>query len=209
MKRDAATPTRQQFAAYEQMFAYFNGRLFGGELPACLLNFSRRSKTYGFFAPSRWERGRDVRHEISLNPSTLKSRKPIEVASTLVHEMVHLWQQEHGTPSRTGYHNHEWAAKMDAVGLVPSSTALPGGARVGQKVSHYVAKGGPFEQAFRAMPKELTLPWACDEPEDVRLKKAAKNKVKYTCPGCGANVWGKPELAISCDECEERFEIAS
>jgi hypothetical protein len=22
-------------------------------------------------------------------------------------------------------------------------------------------------------------------------------------------VWGKPELAISCDECEERFEIAS
>ena len=89
MKR-SATPTRAQFEAYEKMFVYFNERLFSGGLPACLLNFSRRTKTNGFFAPSRWERGKNVRHEISLNPSTLKSRKPLEVASTLVHEMVHL-----------------------------------------------------------------------------------------------------------------------
>jgi predicted SprT family Zn-dependent metalloprotease len=207
--RSDATPTREQFAAYEKMFSYFNGKLFHGELPACLLNFSRRSKTYGFFAPSRWERGRDVRHEISLNPATLKNRRPAEVAATLVHEMVHLWQQEFGRPSRAGYHNAEWAEKMEAVGLVPSDTAEPGGAKTGQKVSHYIAKEGAFALAFRAMPKEYTLPWACEEPEGVRLKKLAKNKVKYTCPGCGTNVWGKPELAISCDECEEPFEVAS
>jgi predicted SprT family Zn-dependent metalloprotease len=205
----ATTPTRTQFRAYEQMFSYFNQRLFHGELPACLLNFSRKSKTYGFFAPERWERGREVRHEISLNPSTLKSRKPIDVASTLVHEMVHFWQHEHGKPSRAGYHNHEWADKMEAVGLVPTDTGEPGGRKVGQKMTHYIAKGGPFELAFRAMPKEYALPWACEEPEIVRVKKAQKNKVKYTCPGCGTNVWGKPELAILCEECEERFEVAS
>ena len=208
MKREA-TPTREQFAAYEKMFSYFNTKLFRGELPGCLLNFSRRTKTYGFFAPSRWERGRDVRHEISLNPATLKNRRPAEVAGTLVHEMVHLWQQEHGKPSRVGYHNAEWAEKMEAVGLVPSTTAAPGGAKVGQKVSHYIAKGGPFDVAFRAMPKEYALPWACEEPEAMRVKKLAKNKVKYTCPGCGTNVWGKPELAISCDACAEPFEVAS
>jgi predicted SprT family Zn-dependent metalloprotease len=203
------TPTRSQFDAYEKMFSYFNERLFSGQLPACLLNFSRRSKTYGFFAPERWERGREVRHEITLNPSTLKSRKPMDVASTLVHEMVHLWQHAHGHPSRAGYHNAEWADKMDSVGLIPTDTGAPGGARVGQKVTHCIAKDGPFERAFRAMPKEYTLPWVCEEPEQQRAKRAAKNKVKYTCPGCSANVWGKPNLAVSCDECEQAFEVAT
>jgi predicted SprT family Zn-dependent metalloprotease len=200
-------PTREQFAAYEQMFGFFNERLFHGELPPCFLNFSRLKRTRGFFAAKRWEKGSDIRHEISLNPSTLKSRKPIEVASTLVHEMVHLWQQEFGRPSRTGYHNREWAAKMEEVGLVPTSTGIPGGSKVGQRVTHYIAERGPFQQAFHAMPPEFLLPWACEEPERSRLK-LAKNKVRYTCRGCDANVWGKPGLRISCEDCGERFEAA-
>jgi hypothetical protein len=61
--RGRRTPTRVQ---YEQMFQCFNRRLFAGSLPACLLNFSRKAKTYGFFAPERWQReGQEVRHEIS------------------------------------------------------------------------------------------------------------------------------------------------
>ena len=95
---------------------------------------------------------------------------------------------------------------MEIVGLVPSDTGVEGGAKTGQRVTHYIAAGRPFAIAFRAMPKEYTLPWVCEEPEGVRAKKATKNKIKYTCPGCGANVWGKPELAISCDECAEIFE---
>jgi predicted SprT family Zn-dependent metalloprotease len=208
MATPKATPTRAQFQAYEQMFAYFNARLFAGELPPVLLNFSRHVRSYGFFAPERWERGQAVRHEISLNPSTLKSRAAIDVASTLVHEMVHLWQHEKGTPSRAGYHNQEWAAKMDAVGLVPSSTGEPGGARTGQQMTHYIDKAGAFAEAFRAMPREYGLPWTCEEPDDraAKKKRAAKNKVKYSCPSCDANVWGRPDLAISCDDCGERFE---
>jgi hypothetical protein len=91
---ETRSPTKAQFTAYEQMFGFFNRRLFGGGLPACLLNFSRKAKTYGFFAPQRWqhENAKEVRHEISLNPASLRTRKPIDVASTLVHEMVHLWQ---------------------------------------------------------------------------------------------------------------------
>lgn len=209
MKTKAASPTSAQFAAYEQMFAYFNVRLFGGALPPVLLNFSRHAKAYGFFAPERWEKGKEVKHEISLNPSHLRSRRPIEVASTLVHEMVHLWQQENGKPSRAGYHNEEWASKMEGVGLIPSSTGEPGGARTGQKMTHYIEKGGAFAVAFNTMPKAYTLPWSCEEPAGTKKPKSEKNKVKYTCPECGANVWGKPELAILCVECDEKFEVAS
>jgi hypothetical protein len=34
--------------------------------------------------------------------------------STLFHEKAHLWQHHFGNPSRTGYHNKEWAACMAA-----------------------------------------------------------------------------------------------
>jgi hypothetical protein len=129
------------------------------------------------------------------------------VASTLVHEMVHLWQQEFGRPSRTGYHNAEWAAKMDEVGLTPTSTGAPGGARVGQAVTHFIATGGRFAEAFAAMPSKFLLPWSCEELEDGQGKKpASRNKVKYTCTGCATNVWGKPGLAVVCGDCEEAFE---
>ncbi len=64
--------------------------------------------------------------------------------------MCHLWQHHFGTPSRTGYHNKEWAAKMREVGLIPSDTGKPGGKDTGQKVSDYLEEGGRFERACTA-----------------------------------------------------------
>ena len=102
-------PTAEQFTAYQLMFAHFNAVLFAGALPAVFLNFSRHSGALGFFAPDRWRRGgqvgAEVAHEISLNPSYLAIRPSRETASTLVHEMAHLWQQVHGAPPRRGYHD--------------------------------------------------------------------------------------------------------
>jgi hypothetical protein len=115
---DSTDPTNSQFSAYRQMWDYFNVMLFAGILRPVILNFSRAANSLGFFAPLRWQHGAGATtHEISLNPVYLKRRSPRDVASTLVHEMAHLWQQEHGTPGRRGYHNEEWARKMDELGL--------------------------------------------------------------------------------------------
>jgi hypothetical protein len=57
-----------------------------------------------------------------------------------VHEMVHVWQHAFGKPSAGGYHNKQWAAKMKAVGLQPSSTGYVGGKETGQRVTHYVIR---------------------------------------------------------------------
>jgi hypothetical protein len=205
----AHDPTAAQFAAFRAMYDYFNAALFDGQLRAVLLNFSRAANTLGFFAPLRWERAGDTTHEISLNPAYLKHREPRDVASTLVHEMVHCWQQEHGAPSRRGYHNAEWAAKMESVGLMPSSTAAPGGARVGYRVSHYVIEGGPFAVAYERMPSEFLLPWLCWEHRGRGAKKPrAASKVKFTCEGCGANAWGRPGLRLVCGDCELAMDDA-
>ncbi len=112
---------------------FFNARLFGGKLPACLVTLQRSKKTYGFFAGQRFglKTGKGATDEIALNPSHFEQRTTEQTLSTLAHEMAHQWQQHHGKPSRTGYHNKEWAAKMIEVGLVPSATGQKGGKQVG------------------------------------------------------------------------------
>lgn len=198
-------PTGSQFTAYRALYDYFNATLFGGSLRPVILNFSRAAKSLGFFAPLRWERGNETTHEISLNPAYLKTRPARDVAATLVHEMVHLWQQEEGKPSRRGYHNEEWARKMEEIGLAPSSTAAPGGERVGYRMSHYIVEGGRFARAFDEMPREFLLPWTCWERQEGKDGKSRPriSKLKYTCPRCSANAWGKPGLSLRCGVCEE------
>lgn len=204
MEALTSKPTLEQFTAYQAAWSYFNQQLFANTLHPCLLNFSRLTKAYGFFTPKKWAKEDGTfTHEISLNPDLLL-RPMQQIFATLVHEMVHQWQEDHGTPPRKCYHNQEWATKMESVGLMPSSTGGPGGKRIGQKVSHYVIEGGPFHEAFLKMPEEFVLPWR-SSGKVAKDKAKTRNKLRYTCPGCAANVWGKPDLRIICDECEAMF----
>ena len=137
---------------YDDTFAlaydYFNEQLFNGELPSCILTVQRGKAYYGFFSPMRWKKSTgEYAHEIAMNTSYFTERTLIQVLQTLVHEQCHLWQQEFGKPSRSGYHNKEWANKMESVGLMPSSTHAMGGKRTGQNMGDYPIAGGRFEQA--------------------------------------------------------------
>jgi len=89
----------------------------------------------------------------------------IEVYSTLVHEQCHIWQYTLGMPSRPGYHNKEWANKMIAVGLMPSTTGKPGGKIVGQGMSDYPIENGVFLKALDKMPDRLKFPFISTEAE--------------------------------------------
>jgi hypothetical protein len=152
-RRAGQDPTRQEYNCFAQAFDYFNAELFGGGLPRCLITLQRRARSYGYFSAERFEgRGEDERtHEIALNPAGFKGRSDSEILSTLVHEMVHLWQVHLGEPSRSRYHNAEWADKMEALGLMPTDTGKPGGKRTGQRVTHYIVKGGPFDLACKKL----------------------------------------------------------
>jgi predicted SprT family Zn-dependent metalloprotease len=150
-------PTVEQFGAFQLAF-HFNEELFGEQLPTCILNLSRKRGAGGFFAAERWKKEGAVVHEISLNPDNLE-RPMEEVMATLVHEMVHLWQEEFGTPGRRNYHNVEWADRMEEVGLVPSQTGEPGGKRIGDSMTHYVDREGSFKKAFDTIPEHALMPW--------------------------------------------------
>ena len=203
------SPTQKQYGDLQQAYALFNDALFGGSLPECLITMQRQSHTYGYFAGERFGATDGSGHvdEIALNPAHFKDRSTEEVLSTLVHEMTHLWQHHFGQRrSQRAYHNKEWAAKMEAVGLAPSATGEPGGKKTGQRVSHYIEAGGAFAVACaRLVEQGFVVPYA-DEWEEggaakTKRKKKAASKTKYTCASCGLNVWGKPEIKVVCGAC--------
>ena len=138
--------------------------------------------------------------EISLSPDQL-GEPTLDTLAVLVHEMTHQWQAHFGAPSRSGYHNREWAARMETLGLIPSDTGRPGGKRTGQSMGHYVSDGGPFEQAaktLRGTGWEVPVVALLERPRPV-------SKLKYTCAGCGINVWGRADLAVDCANCGLRM----
>jgi hypothetical protein len=153
-------PTRDQFDAYLETFTHFNKALFMGKLPPAMLRFTRRTDCMAYYAPKAWQTRSGIRVAvISLNPDHFYL-PPIETMSTLVHEMVHHWQYVFGSPSRTVSHDHQWADKMDSLGLVPSHTGRPGGERVGRGVSHYIIEGEAFDRAFGKMRASVRRSWA-------------------------------------------------
>jgi predicted SprT family Zn-dependent metalloprotease len=198
----------QQYVTLSAAFDFFNRRLFAGCLPHCLITLQRHKGTYGYYSPRRFEArgGERETDEIALNPGEFKGRSDTDILSTLVHEMVHSWQEHHGKPSRRTYHNHEWAAKMQAVGLMPSDTGEPGGAKVGQKMTHYVIAGGPFERACKELLRGVCLEWQSRENDPKEREKKNRSKTKYTCPECGVNAWAKPRVSLVCGECGVQLE---
>jgi hypothetical protein len=137
---------------------------------------------------------------LALNPDGFINQTDEQVCQTLVHEMTHVWQHAFGNPSARGYHNRQWAGKMKAIGLQPSSTGMVGGKETGQKMLDYIIPDGPFTKGFA---KLAATGWKLNLQSAHRPgpKGGANSKTKFTCSGCGQNAWGKPDLAITCTPC--------
>lgn len=220
-------PTRTTYLGLTGAYDFFNVRLFGDQLPRCLITMQRGRAYYGYFWGDRFGTvdGTEVTDEIALNPSYLHGRSTEENLSTLVHEMAHLAQHHFGKPSRNGYHNKQWAALMNIVGLIPSDTGLPGGKQTGQRVSHYILIDGPFDLACRELIAlgftipyvELLDKWAVPVEGNNQAganaagrRAASKSKAKYSCPcpRCPQNVWGKRGLNIDCGNHKQRMVMS-
>ena len=202
-------PTRDTYTQLDRAYSHFNKTLFGNSLPACVITLQRKKGAYGYFWGDTWSetKSQTLSDEIALNPDTFKSWSLAEVLSTLVHEMCHLQQHHHGKPSRSGYHNKEWAGMMEAVGLIPTDTGAPGGKKTGQKMTHVIETGGRFDESCKKLiAAGFDIPWqALTRDEEGAAKKRA-SKTKYTCEQCGTNAWAKPDTHLICGECEQDME---
>lgn len=142
----------EAYLLFEDAYHFFNQRLFENVLPGCLITYQRQARLMGYVAFKRWVNNEGkVVDELAINPAYFANYPLISILQTLCHEMVHVWQEHFGKPSRGGYHNTEWAQKMQSIGLMPSSTGGAGGAIIGQVMSDYVIEGGAFERACREL----------------------------------------------------------
>jgi hypothetical protein len=121
--------------------------------------------------------------------------------------MCHIWQFRFGDPGRGRYHNKEWADRMEALDLMPSDTEQSGGKRTGQRMTHYIVDGGPFDRAAAEL---LASGWAVKRGSGAieKPRGSDRSKVKFTCAACGQNAWAKDGARLVCGECDEPMASA-
>ena len=270
IKSSVIKATGELYPELQVAYDHLNERLFAAMLPPCLITLNRSKRTLGYFSPGRFVRhDGQLTHEIALNPAYFAARTLKDTLSTIAHEQVHLWQDAFGQPSRRGYHNKEWSTMAEAIGLMPSDTGAPGGAKIGEHMDHYIIPGAMFDRAAdELLGHAFRLSWLDRYPEAVPLgadfstaytftpatsvetdpgkgegeggegaasaiavegasvssprlpdgfslggaeleivwpsdRRPKATKIKYRCPGCGNQVWGKGGMDLQCNPCDQ------
>lgn len=86
-------------------------------IPELALTLERlRSTRLGHFQPGH--NGFGLRGEIAINRSYVGRQNYWRTLATLLHELLHAWQQAHGRPGLGNYHNRQFQAKALGYGLV-------------------------------------------------------------------------------------------
>lgn len=155
------SPTASFYSALQNAFDHFNAELFEGKLPPCLITLRSASRVYGYHHAGRFisHTGEQI-DELGMHPGFFTLRPIESVLSTLVHEMVHHWQQHFATPSPSNAHNQEWSKKMESLGLMPSDIGLPGGKKTGRSMSHYIIPDGKYLASCRRLIETgFIIPW--------------------------------------------------
>lgn len=182
-----SAPTSDTYQLFQTAFEHFNKVLFDSALPPCLITFQRQKRLMGYVSFKRWYHQTEHRYidELAINPEYFAHYSLVELFQTLCHEMVHLWQAHFGSPSRRGYHNEEWARKMIAIGLMPSTTGKPGGNIVGEAMLDYILADGAFLNACEALlATGLRLEWVdaypvAREPEPIPAYNAQGENISH------------------------------
>lgn len=200
------TPTLKLAHELETAYAWFNERLFSSKLKNCVILMHRKKGARGYFWANRWRETTapdDVTmHEIALNPDDLKGREVKQILSTLVHEQVHLWQEDFGKPGKRAGHNREWADKMEELGLMPTNTGEPGGKRTGRRVTHYIVEGEEFDLACNEL-LDTGFTLSCISWLQTKLRKPKVPRVTVECSQCELRARVREETVIRCGSCKD------
>ena len=183
----------------------FNDRFFERRMPEALLGF--RCLDVRILAAYTLRRNpQGLLYEITFNTQHL-DRPLWETLETLMHEYVHLWQQNLGEhPVERNYHNREFVGKCESLGLHPA---------IGSGV-HLCPADGPFAAFLKAYGVEpplvvsgvlvdgkgRPLDWWSRPGDRERRRLAAFHK--WAC-GCQSVRVGRKEFFACCTRCGREF----
>lgn len=200
MNKATITPMVREL---ESLFSKLNEKYFDGELETPVITIAPDTcRAYGWFTTWRaWKetdnKDSDGYYEINVSSDYL-DREPVEIASTLLHEMVHLYNEENGIKdcSRVGkYHNVKFRDAALAHGLNVKKDPKYG-------YSHTLP-----QDDVRAYLESLNLHFSLYRPtpqKGQRVKKKSSTR-KYICPICGTIIRATKEVHVTCSDCGVEF----
>jgi predicted SprT family Zn-dependent metalloprotease len=205
--------TTELYAAFQRAYAFYNEKLFAGQLGDVVFTLARHKKFLGYFwalrfAPYMSDKGNSI-HEIAINPD-YRGYKPEDVLSTLVHEMVHyLHLQMYGPEeaAKNGGHPRSWKELMIARGLLPRSASKNNSSKngTGRYVTHDIEPHGSFDRLTRQLLESgFRIPLASHSPPSKPKAQKVKSTI-YACHTCEQKVRGTPGQHIVCGVCHTRM----
>lgn len=121
-KRNVLTMSELQMYL-QTIFNAVNRDFYNGDLEKVVITVKqgRKPGVLGSFCTCKeWVQGDKLRHEISIAANHIGDRTIEEIVTTLMHEMVHLYSQQHGIKDVTRggtYHNKEFKRTAENHGL--------------------------------------------------------------------------------------------
>ena len=192
-----------------QLYAWidrFNDRFFGREMPDAVLSFE--SMDHRILAAYTLRRNvHGLLYEIAFN--TKHMARPLwQTLETLMHEYVHLWQQNYGEhPVSRNYHNQEFVARCEGIGLHPAIGSgchvRPADGIFAEFLRAYGVPEPPPLPEPKLTPRGKPLDWWTD-PE--KRRKGRSSLRKWSC-GCQNVRVGTQEFHAQCLLCGNEFRL--
>src|SRR5487761_1178732 len=159
-----------------------------GDIALCIDRLP--SARYGHFRQGH--NGFGLRGEIAINARHLSGQRQVwEVLGTLLHELLHAWQEAHGTPGKRNHHNAEFQAKARELGLNIDRRGVTG-----------YAANSPFKELLRrcgvSVPDHETKAPATRPRGDSKMKK-------WSC-GCTTARVAVADFRVRCLKCGNEFK---
>lgn len=195
---------KPMIAELESLFSKLNDRFFDGKLETPVITIAPDTcRAYGWFTEWRaWKetdnKDSDGYFEINITSDYL-DRDPVEIAGTLLHEMVHLYNTMNNIQdcSRGGhYHNAKFKDAAESHGLIVTKTPKSG---FGQ-----TTPTPETAEYFKSLNLKFDL--YRPTPEKGQRPKKKSSTRKYVCPVCGTIIRATKEVHVTCTDCDVEFE---
>lgn len=191
------TSIKPAIAELERLFDCF-APLFGKDLKKAVITIQsngRKANVLGWFWADRWSNKENLYPEINLSAEFLK-RDSTEIAHTLIHEMVHLWNWQNDIKdcNINGYHNKKFLKACEEIGLGVEEKGSKGYNMtfVTPEIKDVIEAAKVDESAFRIF-REIA---------ETKTKAGTRMK-KWTC-GCTV-IRCATDLEATCGACDNEF----
>lgn len=204
MKNNSLQNTIQEL---EDLFEVFNAKYFESELSKPVITVSSDTTKGAYGWCTSWKAWKTVHdgadggyYEINICAEHL-SRPFEDIAGTMLHEMVHLYNLENGVKdtSRAGtYHNKKFKDAAEAHGLIVENDPKHGWCRT--KLNDEAKEE---VNDFMNFIGKKSFDLFRESPAKEKKGGNKSNSRKYVCPCCGLIIRATKEVKVLCFECEE------